>query len=190
MRTGPRPPFTVGYAGSLKPGKGIERIAALAERLPDVAFEVLGGTPEEVRAWRARCSPNFRLRGFVPPAEVAPALAACDALLTPYQPRVLVGPKRVDVAPWMSPLKIFEAMANGRPILASDLPAVREVLRDGHNALLAPADDLDAWVDLIRALQRDPSIGRELAARARRDVEQAHNWDQRAQVILAAALPD
>ena len=119
-----------------------------------------------------------------------PRSADCDALLAPYQPRVLVGPKRVDVAPWMSPLKIFEAMANGRPILASDLPAVREVLRDGHNALLAPPDDLDAWVDRIRALQRDPSIGRELAARARQDVEQAHNWEQRAQRVLAAALPD
>ena len=81
-----------------------------------------------------------------------------------------MGPKRVDVAPWMSPLKIFEAMANGRPILASDLPAVREVLRDGHNALLAPPDDLDAWVDRIRVLQSDPSIGEELAARARQDV--------------------
>jgi glycosyltransferase involved in cell wall biosynthesis len=67
---------------------------------------------------------------------------------------------------------------------------VREVLRDGHNALLAPPDDLDAWVDRIRALQRDPSMGRELAARARQEVEQTHNWEQRAQVILAAALPD
>jgi glycosyltransferase involved in cell wall biosynthesis len=184
-------PFTLGYAGSLKPGKGIELIAALAERLPDVAFEVLGGAPEEVGAWRARCKvPNFRLRGFVPPAEVSPALAGCDALLAPYQPRVLVGPKRVDIAPWMSPLKIFEAMANGRPILASDVPAVREVLHDGHNALLAPPDDIDAWVDRIRALQRDPSIGRALAARARREVEQTHNWEQRAQMILAAVVPD
>ena len=44
-------------------------------------------------------------------------------------------------------------------------------------------------MDRIRALQRDPSIGRELAARARPDIEQSHNWEQRAQVILAAALP-
>jgi glycosyltransferase involved in cell wall biosynthesis len=183
--------FTLGYAGSLAPGKGSELIAALAERLPDVAFEVLGGTPEEVKAWHYRgAAPNLRLRGFGPPAEVAPALAACDALLAPYQSRVLVGPKRVDVAPWMSPLKIFEAMATGRPILASDLPAVREVLRDGHNALLAPPDDLDAWVDRIRALQSDPSIGLALAARARRDLEQRHTWEQRAQAVLPAARPD
>ena len=66
----------------------------------------------------------------------------------------------------MSPLKIFEAMANGRPILASDLPAVREVLRDGHNALLAPPDDIDAWIDRIRALQSDPGLGAQ-ARRAR-----------------------
>jgi glycosyltransferase involved in cell wall biosynthesis len=183
--------FRLGYAGSLAPGKGIELIAKLAERMPDVTFEVLGGTPDEVRAWHGRCAaPNLRLRGFVPPAEVAPVLATCDALLAPYQSSVLVGPKRVDVARWMSPLKIFEAMATGRPILASDLPAVREVLRDGHNALLAPSDDPDAWVDRIRALQSDPSSGHKLAARARQDLARSHTWERRAQAILPAARPD
>ena len=46
-----------------------------------------------------------------------------------------------NLADWISPLKMFEYMAQGKAIVASDLPMLREVLRNGENALLCDSDD-------------------------------------------------
>ncbi len=53
----------------------------------------------------------------------------------------------------MSPLKLFEYMAHGLPIVSSDLPALREVLENESNALLCDPDDIVAWVSAIERLR-------------------------------------
>ena len=78
---------------------------------------------------------------------------------------------------------MFEYMAAGKPIVASDLPTVAEVLRDGVNAVMVPPDNAD---QLARALQRlidDPEYGQRLGMTAKRDVE-GYYWDVRTQRIL------
>lgn len=179
--------FTLGYVGSLSPGKGMELIAQLAPLLPSCEFHVLGGAPAEVAAWRERLSAeNVVFHGFARPGAVPGHLERFDAMLAPYQLRVCVGPKRRDVAPWMSPLKIFEYMAAGKPIVASDLPVIREVLRDGVNALLAPPGDPAAWATRIETLKKDPMLADRLADNARQDLLRAFTWRARTDAILAA----
>jgi len=174
----------IGYVGSLSPGKGLELILRLAPLLPECRFEVIGGAPEEVEHWRARAPANLALLGFMPPEEARARLAGFDALLAPYQDHVPVGRGGVDVARWMSPLKVFEYMAAGRAIVASDLPVLREFLRDGENALLAPASDEHAWAQRVRALQADPAGRASLGARARAEFLASYTWDQRARLVL------
>jgi len=82
-----------------------------------------------------------------------------------------------------SPLKLFEAMAAGRPIVASDLPSVREVLEDGVHALLVPADDPHALAAAIRKLDSDEDLRKRLA-RAAGDKVRQYSWDERARKIL------
>jgi glycosyltransferase involved in cell wall biosynthesis len=79
-----------------------------------------------------------------------------------------------------SPLKVFEYMAAGRAIVASDLPAIREVLEHERNALLVPAGDGAALADALRRLIDDPALAARLARTASADVE-AFGWDQRAE---------
>jgi glycosyltransferase involved in cell wall biosynthesis len=81
-------------------------------------------------------------------------------------------------------------MASGRPIVASDLPAIREVLTDGHNALLVEAGNPHAVTEGVRRLKDDRELGRRLAAQALADVGE-YTWARRAERLeaLLAELP-
>jgi glycosyltransferase involved in cell wall biosynthesis len=83
----------------------------------------------------------------------------------------------------MSPLKLFEYMSAGKPIVASDLPVLREVL-DEANAVLVDPEDADAWARALESL-RDAGLRERLGVRARRDFLERHTWDIRARKVLA-----
>ena len=177
---------SAGYVGSLNPGKGVEQIVELAACVPEVDFHVVGGTEDQIAGWKERAPhANLKFHGFMPPGAARDAVHGFDIALAPYQPSVLVGDKRVDVAAWMSPLKVFEAMAAGRAILASDLPVLREVLEDGRNARLVPPGDTAAWAEAIRMLAAQPTVRIELGARAREDFLASFTWNRRAELVLA-----
>ncbi len=175
----------VGYVGNLYSGRGIELIAELASSMPDVAFHVVGGSDQAVARFRARYPrPNLTFAGFVPPAHLAREFAKLDVLLMPHQYRVGTGKERSDIARWTSPMKMFEYMATGLPIVASDLPVLGEVLRHGDNALLVPPDAAAAWQDTIRRVLTDRDLATRLGATARSEVLANYTWHRRAERVL------
>jgi len=182
--------LAVGYTGHLYPGKGMEVIVPLAARCEWADFHVVGGLPADVERWRAatRDQPNILLHGSVPHAEVARWIAAFDVVLAPYQRHVSgSGGAARDLSGWMSPLKLFEYMAQGKPILCADLPVLREVLTDGVNAVLCAPDDIDAWATALGDLHDRPERRRALGGSARADFLARYTWEQRARQIKAAA---
>ncbi|MEM1142989.1 MAG: glycosyltransferase family 4 protein [Pseudomonadota bacterium] len=174
----------IGYVGSLYPGKGADVVRDLAPVLPDVDFHVVGGTPSELDAFVVSKPPtNLYLHGQVPHAEVPGYLRRFDIALFPLQERVLL-PSGVDIGPWTSPLKLFEFMAAGLPIIGSDLPIVREVLKNGQNALLVAANDLTAWSSAVKRLRVDPTLRSRLGAAAQADLVNQYTWERRAAMVL------
>lgn len=175
----------VGYVGSLYPGKGAEVVVRLAEHLPDMEFHLIGGTPDEVAYWKARsASSNLTFHGFMAPAQAALIQRFFDVLLLPPGKKVEAFGGGGDIRPWMSPLKMFEYMAAGVPIVASDLPVLKEVLRDGENSLLVPLDRIEEWVAALRRLQQDRQLARRLAERALVDFMGNYTWEKRAEKVL------
>lgn len=174
--------LVAGYAGGFVPGKGVELIHMLASRHPQITFLLMGGEPEAVAAHRQQVERdglrNVILTGFVANAELPMYLAACDVLLLPNQRAV---EKRFgatyNFAHWTSPMKLFEYMAAGRMIIASDLPVLREVLHD-ENALLCPPDDLDSWQRALLRSVVDKVSRQALASQARREVA-GYTWTNR-----------
>ncbi len=182
----PAAPLRVGHVGSLYPGRGGEELLAVAARLPDVAFELVGGTPSDLARLRAGgIPPNVTLHGHVPPSALAAHYATFDVLVAPYQRSVAVHGGTGDTSRWMSPMKLFEYLSWGRPMAFSDLPVLREVLRDGENALLVPPDDVAAWAAAIVRLRDDVVLSERLSVRAREDFLAHHTWDARAAAVLA-----
>ena len=176
----------IGYVGNLYPGRGIELVVELAARLPGCDFELVGGSPADLAAWRARTQlPNLRFAGFVRPAELAEHYRRFDVVLMPY-PRSGIGVASGanDTSRWCSPMKMFEYMASGAPIVSSDLPVLGEVLRDGENALIAPAGDAPRWQAAVERLVADPALAARLARQAYDDLVRDHTWDTRVRRIF------
>lgn len=177
--------FTAGYTGHLYAGRGTEILLGLARRLPEITLLLVGGEPKDVAQLQAEAQhaglSNAIFTGFVANAELPRYQAACDVLLMPYQHQVAAS-SGGDIARYLSPMKMFEYMACGRPILSSDLPVLREVLNP-ENARLLPADDLDSWAAALKELSASPEACQRLGAQARRDVA-AYTWERRAARIL------
>lgn len=94
-------------------------------------------------------------------------------------------------ARYTSPLKLFEYLASGRPIVASDLPAVREILTDGANAVLVPPSDERGLADGIRRVLDDRDLAVRIAEAAF-DQAPSYAWDRRAErleTLLRAVVP-
>ena len=158
-----RPGYRVGYVGSDLSGRGLGIVDALAERMRGVELHLIGReqgvSPYLAEGWRR----------------------AMDVLLLPYQEGTKT-PAGFDSTRWMSPLKLFEAMAAQKAIVASDLPALREVLDDSI-AILVPPADVGAWMRAIDRL-RDPALRERLGSRAHERFLAGHTWRKRAERVL------
>ena len=178
--------FRAGYFGSLYEGRGFDLILSLADLLPDIQFHIFGdldfASPELVEC--AERIQNIKLEGFRPPSVAKQEQKKFDVLLAPYQEATLDRSGN-DTAKWMSPLKIFEYMASGAPIVASKLPALEEVLSSGVNCVLVESDDTSAWKEAILLLKHDCEFASTVARRARMDLETNYTWEIRAERILA-----
>jgi glycosyltransferase involved in cell wall biosynthesis len=82
-------------------------------------------------------------------------------------------------------------MAAGRPIVASRLGQIEDVLEDGRSALLVPPGDARALAGALERLTDDRELGARLAAAARADATERHTWRHNARRIADAyaALP-
>lgn len=176
------------YIGNLYPGKGMELIESLLPIADFCHFHIIGGQGEELDHWKKQCATasNITFHGFCSPAEVEAMRSEFDCLLAPFQTSVMVGPT-TNAAQWMSPLKIFEYMASGKPIIASDLPVIREVLTHKETAFLCPPGDPLAWLAALRSIRNEPDQCREVAKRALNMLLKDYSWSERARRIL---LPD
>jgi glycosyltransferase involved in cell wall biosynthesis len=172
----------IGYVGHLYEGKGFELIRELAVHAPWAEFHVVGGEQRTVDAVRSdpTLPVNIRLHGFVPPSETERLILAFHVLLAPYQAEVKIAGGG-ETAAWMSPLKLFAYMAAGKPILCSDLPVLREIIQDGRNGLLLPANDTQAWAEALQRLMMNPTERERLGRTAYADFLERHTWQQRAQ---------
>lgn len=174
--------FHVGYAGSALRGKGVEQVIACARILTDCTFHLIGPSEKECQGMRPLPA-NLRIHGYCPAPEVMARIKSMDALLLPNQRSVIIR-SGADIGQHTSPLKLFEYLASGRPIVASDLPVFHNILKDRENALLAPPQDTLAFCNALRQLRSQPALAHELGEVARKDFLENHTWHHRVDRIL------
>lgn len=175
-------PPRVLYAGQLYPWKGVDVLVEAMAAVPGARLVILGGIEGEADTRRIRSLVEARglgarteMPGPVPQARVADALGRAAVVVAPFL-RAGMTERHT------SPLKVFEAMAAGRPIVASDLPSSREILRDGENALLVPPGDAGALAASLRRVLGDDGLARRLAAAAW-DEAPRYSWEARARAL-------
>ena len=182
----PADAFIVGYVGRLHTmglDKGIGTLIDALARTGGVALALVGGPDEMAAALRRRWLEHGRAEadllyaGQVAPEHVPLCLRAFDVC-------AMALPWTQHFAYYASPLKLFEYMAAGRAIVASDLPAWADVVQDGETALLVPPGDADALAAAIARLRADAGLRARLAENARARALAHYTWDARARAIL------
>lgn len=133
------------YAGHLYADKGIEIIMEVAKctrRFTDIKYLLVGGFDRDVKLWMRYCKKrnidNVIFVGFVPNKNIPNYLMAADVLILPYDMKRTYSVMDINTT---SPLKLFEYMAAGRPIVAADIPTIRKVLKNNNNAYLCDTND-------------------------------------------------
>lgn len=168
------------YAGSffLYNWKGVDTLLdAVKEFGEDCLCVLIGGSEKEVAEAKATWGRvNTLFLGYQPPQSIPLYLKTADVLVIPNKAGTSVSER------YTSPLKLFEYMASERPIVASDLPSLREVVGEEEVALFNPSDARDL-ARKVRGLLQDPERGERLSQNARRKVEQ-FTWDMRVKTIL------
>lgn len=177
----PETPLKIGYAGSNHKGKGVELIAEIAKLCPEDEFHIWGKTDRT-------SSGNLIFHGPAPHKDIPKALRDCHILLAPYQESATIA-SGVDIARWISPLKLFEYMAANRPILCSDLPVLREILTHNETALMLPPDQPEIWANAIELLSKDQDKAKMIANNGYDMLKSQFTWAKRTQSILSFIAP-
>jgi glycosyltransferase involved in cell wall biosynthesis len=177
-------PFVVGFAGSLKPWHGLDYLVRafcrLHRRSSDYRLLIVGDGP--LRAGLERTIGRNGLRaaatftGAIDIEQVASLLTRMDAGVAPYPPLRDF---------YFSPIKIFEYMAAGVPIVASDIGQIGEILEDRRTALLCRPGSVVELADRIEELRRRPDLAARLARQARALLLRRYTWSRNAGRVLA-----
>ena len=168
------------YAGHLYPGKGVEILLRAVAQLPEARAMIIGGYPNDVDLAKVRglagelsLDDRVAFTGQVEPSRVSPLLGEADVLVLP-----VTGARSFQQ--YTSPMKLFEYMALGKPIVASDLPAIREILRDGENAVLVEPDSPERLAGGVRRVLDDRGFAERIAQGAFDDAAE-YSWERRAE---------
>lgn len=181
----PADAFILGYTGNFTTrgeDKGLDdALSALVFLPPAFRLVAVGGRPNDIERYQALAVERGVERraefiGYRSQADLALYQKASDVLIMPF-------PGTPYYREHMSPLKAFEYAAACRPIIATDLPTIREVLDDA-TACIIPADNPEALARAATALREDSSHARAIAKAAYERVARTHSWGARAQNIL------
>jgi glycosyltransferase involved in cell wall biosynthesis len=176
-----------GFAGTFCPWHGIPVLIEAITRLPlskNCHFLLIGegsmkAEVEEMVKLKG-CADRITFTGRLKYQDMPAYLDACDILISPHVPME-------DGSEFFgSPTKIFEYMAMARPIIASHLGQMGEVLKDQSNGLLLTPRNVEELVMAITQLADDAPMRNRLGAQARQDAINNHTWVRNAQTVITA----
>jgi glycosyltransferase involved in cell wall biosynthesis len=170
------------YVGHLFKWKGVYTLAEAMKYLSDgCRLVVVGGMDEDIAEYKRfienKGLKNINCVGYVSPNRVVEYLKISNIVVLPNSIENNISKY------YTSPLKLFEYMASKKPIVASDLPSIREILKDSENAILVEPGNPKALADGIKRVIDNPNLAKKISETAYKDVQE-YTWDKRAERIL------
>ena len=169
------------YMGRHYPLQGVELLVDAMVHLPGCVLHTVGGQPWELERIRKIAQRNdvmarVHCHGSVPPANVAALAEKADVLVVPSRSTGRMS--------YVAHTKVYEYMAFGKPIVATDLPSIREVLIHRRNAILVAPDDARSLVDGIREVLANAALATEISRNAYESAKK-YTWHNRGKGLEA-----
>jgi len=155
------------YSGRLDTWAGINIMLRLSDiarmKKLNVKFLIVGsGENEKIQ------EKNILCLGEMPHEKIPSVLAAADVVLVPFPNN--------EVSHAASPLKLFEGMSMRKPVVASRVSGIQEVILDGKNGFLADPDDPDEWIRKLETVLNSEKLAARIGENAKRTVEERFDW--------------
>lgn len=182
--TPPGKHIRLGYVGTLDPSHGLDDVFKALLQLPErFSLSIVGRVKDSDKAWLETWLKSPSLNGRIehasqiPYREVPAAIDRCDIVLAPAG-------ETLHSHRYRSPLKIFDYMARGKPIVAANVPAHREILTEGVTGFLYQAGQSDDLASCLRNLPERHEVLQAVAVAAWRESAR-YTYDERARRLLA-----
>lgn len=167
------PSPVLAVVGGINAKVDLALLAEVAARRPDWTVSLVGPLGyglDEGELARLRALPNVRFAGAAPPEQVPAVMAGCDVGLIPY--------KLNEQTRHVNPLKVYEYLAAGRPVVGTPLPELRQ-----FEPLVRLAGDAEGFIAAVQAALAEGDAPQAVAARL--EVAMANTWDVRVERMLA-----
>jgi glycosyltransferase involved in cell wall biosynthesis len=179
--------FVIGFVGMFRPWHGVDLLISVLEDLhrvdPSIHLLLVGDGPLRQRFEAEVCKAGLQeavtFTGAVAHQDVPGYLAAMDMTVAPY-------PALDDF--YYSPIKLFEYMAAGRPVVASRVGQVAQIIEDGVNGLLFDPGDRAGLINCVRRLKNDVALRNELGREASATCSD-HTWGRNATRVVDWVAP-
>ena len=172
------------YTGSLLQGKGIEIIEKLADLNPKIKFNIYGDINgisfDKLKILKKR---NMYFNNHVNYSQIPRILSKHRILLMPYQKKVYGIGKNLELGQFMSPMKMFDYLASGKIILASDLKIYKHILKNNMNSFLINSEDIDKWNYILKKIFYSKNKYKSIRNNSLKTATK-HTWIKRSQKII------
>ncbi|MBE2224177.1 MAG: glycosyltransferase family 4 protein, partial [Anaerolineae bacterium] len=152
----------------------LDAFAQVIDTYPDVRLVLVGDGEQrplmEQRVDQLGIRHAVQFTGYVLRTEIPALMSAADIAVAPYP--------QLDHELWLSPLKLYEYMASGTPVIASRTGQIMEVIEDGHNGLLVSPEDPTALAAALMRLLDDAELYAQLSQHVREDAVRKHSWQE------------
>jgi glycosyltransferase involved in cell wall biosynthesis len=170
--------LVIGFVGSLYRFEGVEYIIKILPRIlsqyPDVKLLIVGSGEQEEKlrqfAAQSKVEDNVIFTGKIPHKEIINYYSLIDILVYPRQKNRIT-----DI---VTPIKPLEAMALEKPVIASNVGGLKELISDGTNGILFEAENLERLVEKTLLLLADPELRINLGKQARLSILKKRDWAQ------------
>ncbi len=169
------------YFGSFYKGRGVELIKKLSNITPDLNYYLYGKRNEKINQ-----SKNFKVFSIVTYKKMTELIEKADLLLMPYQSKVSINSENFkdDISKFISPLKMFEYMASGTPIISSDLKVLKEILVHRKNSILVKNySNPFSWKKIINSIKNDITLRKKISFNSRISASK-NTWKIRVKKII------
>jgi glycosyltransferase involved in cell wall biosynthesis len=172
------------YVGAMSAWHGAEDLIEIATKFEgDLRFLMVGKGLDvlEEKTKEISISSRFIFTGFVEHEDVPKYISAADVAVAPYNPKGFREMEKYGF--YFSPIKIFEYMACGKPVVASDVEIIRDIINENRCGLLAKPGNVEDFSEKIRMLIDDSALRKKFGDNGRNAVIEKYSWEKVAKEI-------